>query len=186
MKTFTAQSTLSIANRVRTSKVSGISKRLQIIAPILCITLLVALGSSICTVFFGTENSEARKALLSINILSILLTMAGVYALCGVFGNAYWLEREDRVDAESELREVVDSMPAFLKMACMKIPKLEEFNALVASKVIEPENASDTYFEIAASLADEKLVSQLRIEMDGVESCETDVAKESFRVEEVL
>ena len=164
--TATAQNTLRVAIRTRSSKASNVSKRLKIIAPILCIALLATLGTSVCIAFIGIENAGASKALLSINILSTLLTIASVYALCGVFWNAYWLERGTRVDAESELREVVDSMPVFLQAACNEFPKFEKFNVLVAENKMEMNNGPQVYFGIAASLInDEAFVARVQNEV---------------------
>ena len=185
MKTFTAQSTLGFATRAHTNNTSAISKRLRVVVPILSIALLAALVSSVYVSFFGFENSEATKALLSINVLSILLSIAGVYSLIGVFWNAYWVEREKRADAESELRETEDSIPVFLKAACLEIPKLESFQALVAENEVQAGNAPETYFGIAANLADEQLVSELRMKVGDVLVCDATLPKEHTNFEQL-
>lgn len=186
MKTFTAQSTLGFATRAHANNTSAISKRLRVVVPILSIALLAALVSSVYVSFFGFENSEATKALLSINVLSILLSIAGVYSLIGVFWNAYWLEREKRVDVESELRETEESIPVFLKAACLEIPKLESFQALVAENEVQVDNAPETYFGIAANLANEQLVSELRIKVGDVLVCDASSPRNDSEVDKVV
>ena len=186
MRTFTAQSTLSFANRAHANKASVISKRLQVVVPVLGVALVAALVSSICISFLGPENGDATKALLSINVLSILLSIAGVYSLIGVFWNAYWVEREKRVDVESELRETVDSIPAFFKAACIEIPKLESFQALVAENEVQVDSAPEAYFGIAANLADKQFVSGLRMKVGEVLVCDAALPKEHSDFEKLV